>query len=140
LRGILVFGELAGADRATYARVVGGSLVMALGAAAIALSPAPGAEHRHWQEAAAREASRYGVDPSYVGARLSGDDPAARRGRTAWDWLIVAGATAVFVAVATGARAPELAFDHRWAAGLVGALLALLGLGGVALWRATRFA
>jgi len=139
LWGILVFGELAGANQTTYGLVVGGSLVMALGAAAIALSPAPGAEHRHWQEAAQREAARYGVDPSYVGARLSGDDPEARRGRTVWDWLIVAAATAVFAGVATSAQPPQLAFHHGWAAGLVLALLALLGAGGWALWRATRF-
>ena len=35
---------------------------MALGAGAIALSTAPGAEHLRWQEAARREATRYGVE------------------------------------------------------------------------------
>jgi drug/metabolite transporter (DMT)-like permease len=139
LWGILVFGELAGADPTTYARVVGGSLIMAFGAAAIALSTASGAEHRRWQEAAQREAARYGVDPAFVGARLSGDDPDARRGRTLWDWLIVGAATAVFVAFATTARAPNLAMDPGWTAVLVVALLALLGAGGMALWRTTRF-
>jgi len=139
LWGILVFGELAGADPTTYARVVGGSLIMAVGAAAIALSTASGAEHRRWQEAAQREAARYGVDPAFVGARLAGDDPDARRGRTLWDWLIVGAATAVFVAFATAARAPSLAMDPGWTAVLVVALLVLLGAGGMALWRTTRF-
>ena len=139
LWGILVFHELAGAGPTTYAQVVGGSLIMALGAGAIALATAPAAEHVHWQDAAQREAARYGVDPAYVRARLSGDDPDARRGRTLWDWLIVGAASAVFVGAATTARAPQLAFHHGWAVGLVLALLALLGVGGVALWRTTRF-
>jgi drug/metabolite transporter (DMT)-like permease len=139
LWGILVFGELAGAGHATYVQVVGGSLIMALGAGAIALATAPAAEHVRWQEAAQREAARYGIDPAYVGARLSGDDPDVRRGRTVWDWLIVAAATAVFAWVAIGAQAPQLAIHRGWAAGLVLALLALLGGGGVALWRTTRF-
>jgi len=139
LWGLLVFGELAGADRTTYVQVVGGSLVMALGAAAIALSTAREMELRHWRAAAEREAARYGVDRAYVDARLAGEDPEARRGRSVWDWLIVGTATAVFVAFAAGARAPQLTIHHGWAAGLVLALLALLGGGGWALWRTTRF-
>jgi len=139
LWGILVFGELAGADRTTFVRVVGGSVVMALGAAAIALSTARDGELRHWQATAGREAARYGVDRAYVDARLAGEDPDARRGRSVWDWLIVAAATAVFVAVAAGARAPQLAIHAGWAAGLGVALVALLGAGGWALWRTTRF-
>ena len=139
LWGILVFGELAGAEGTTYAQVVGGSLVMALGAAAIALSTARDLELRHWQASAEREAARYGVDRAYVEARLAGEDPDVRRGRTLWDWLIVGAATAVFVVFALGARAPQLAIHYGWAAGLALALLALLGAGGWALWRTTRF-
>ncbi|MDH4133073.1 MAG: EamA family transporter [Gemmatimonadota bacterium] len=139
LWGILVFGELAGGGSATYAQVVGGSLIMALGAGAIALATAPAAEHLRWQEAAQREAARYGVDPAYVGARLAGEDPDARRGRTIWDWIIVGAATAVFVVFATTARAPQLAMHHGWVAALALALLVLLGAGGAALWRTTRF-
>jgi hypothetical protein len=134
-----VFGELAGASSATYTQVVGGSILMAVGAGAIALATAPAAEHVRWQEAARREAARYGIDAAYVGARLTGDDPDARRGRTVWDWLIVAAATAVFVGVATSARSPQLAIHPGWGAGLVLALLVLLVGGGMALWRTTRF-
>ncbi|MBI2535513.1 MAG: hypothetical protein HYW06_00740, partial [Gemmatimonadetes bacterium] len=50
LWGLLVFGELGGGARITYAQVIGGSLVMALGAAAIALATAAGPEHRRWAE------------------------------------------------------------------------------------------
>src|SRR5438034_8337877 len=56
LWGILVFGELRGAAGRTYAQVVGGSLLMALGAGGIALASATGPEHRRWQDAATREA------------------------------------------------------------------------------------
>lgn len=140
LWGTLVFGELAGSSQSVYARVVGGSLVMALGAAAIAFSTAPVSEHACWQDAAQREATRYGVEPGYVAARLSGHDPDAARSRTVWDWLIVAAATAVFLGFAALAERPQLAMDHAWALGLALAMLGLLIGCGVALWRTTRFA
>lgn len=139
LWGVLVFGELAGSGHAVYAQVVGGSVVMALGAAAIALSTAPGAEHLRWQEAARREAARYGVELAYVGTRLSGRDPDAPRGRTVGDWLIVGAATTVFLGFAITARAPQLNVHHAWALGLMLAMLGLLGGCGLALWRTTRF-
>lgn len=139
LWGILVFGELAGSGRAVLVQVVGGSIVMALGAGAIALSTAPLAEHARWQDAARREAARYGVDPDYVTARLLGHDPDPARGRTVWDWLIVAAATAVFVGFAALAEAPHLTIDYTWALALTIAMLGLLAGCGSALWRATRF-
>ena len=137
--GVLVFGELAGSGAVGYTQVIGGSLVMALGALAIALSTAPAAEHRRWQEAARREADRYGLETAYVDAQLLGQDPTALRGRTVWDWVIVAAATAVFLVFALHARAPELAVRFGPALGLVAAMLALLGAGGLVLWRTTRF-
>lgn len=139
LWGILVFGELAGSGRSVYALVVGGSIVMALGAGAIALSTAPLAEHARWQEAARRDAARYGIDRESVTARLSGQDPGGYQGRTVWDWLIVAVATAVFVWFAVHAEAPQLEIDLAWALVLTLAMLGLLGGCGFALWRATRF-
>jgi drug/metabolite transporter (DMT)-like permease len=138
LWGILVFGELAGSGGAVYARVVGGSIVMALGAGAIALSTAVRAEHRRWQEAARREADRYGVEPAYVSARMSGHDPDAPRRRTVWDWLIVGAATAVFIGFAINAQAPELQIGYGWALALTVVMLGLLGRCGLALWRTTR--
>lgn len=139
LWGILVFGELAGSSRGVYALVVGGSLVMAAGAAAIALSTAPATEHARWQEAAQRDAARYQVPADYVTARLAGEDPQPARARTVLDWLIVAAATAVFVWFAVHARAPELEMQHGWVLALTLAMLALLGACGFALWRTTRF-
>jgi hypothetical protein len=138
--GIAVFGELGGGGAALRAWVIGGSLLMAAGAGAIALASAPKQEHRRWQEAGARESLRYGVDPAYVAAGMAGEGAASsRRGRSPLDWLLLAGATAVFVGAASVARVPELAFDHGWAAVLIVVLLGFLAVGGTALWRATRF-
>src|SRR2546422_292738 len=66
--GIAVFGELGGGSPALYWRVIGGSLLMAAGAGAIALASAPSREHPRWQEAGAPESARYGVDPAYAAA------------------------------------------------------------------------
>ncbi len=140
--GIAVFGELGGGSPALYWRVIGGSLLMAAGAGAIALASAPSREHRRWQEAGARESNRYGVDPAYVAAGMAGEDargPRAANRRGPLDWLLVAGATAVFVGFAAVARVPALLVDWRWAAALTLALVAFLTAGGLALWRATRF-
>ncbi|MGH7529354.1 MAG: GRP family sugar transporter, partial [Gemmatimonadales bacterium] len=139
LWGILVFGELAGGGPGLYWRVIGGSVLMAAGAGAIALASASGREHRRWQEAAARESARYGVDPAYVAARMAGEDAGAAFGRrNALDWLLVVGATAVFVGCALMARVPALDLAWGWTAALSLALLGFLTAGGVALWRATR--
>jgi hypothetical protein len=137
LWGILVFGELAGGGRGA---VIAGSLLMAAGAGAIALASAPGREHRRWQEAGARESARYGVDPSYVAARMAGDDAgAARARRSPLDWLLLLVTTAAFVGFGAVARVPALQIGWLWAAGLTLALFGFLVAGGLALWRATRF-
>jgi hypothetical protein len=137
LWGMLVFGELANGGRSA---VIAGSLLMAAGAGAIAFASAPGREYRRWQEASARESARYGVDPSYVAARMAGDDPRAARGRhTLLDWLLVLAATAVFVGSAMVAAVPALQIGWGWAAALTLAIFGMLVAGGVALWRTTRF-
>ncbi len=53
LWGIFVFGELHGRPSCTYLQVVGGSLLMMLGVAAVAFSSASGEEQARWKEAAA---------------------------------------------------------------------------------------
>lgn len=140
LWGLLVFGELAEAGPRAQLQVAGGSILMALGAAAIALSTAPAAEYSRWTEAAIRDAARYGVDPNYVAARLSGEDLEPVRRRSLLDWLVVLAATAVFVFFAATAETPELEISYGWALVLVALMLAVLAGCGVALWRATRFA
>src|SRR6058998_2374402 len=138
--GLLVFGELRGGAATTYGQVIGGSLLMALGAVAIALASATGAEHRHWREAAEREGARYGIDPAYVRAALAGESASVSPSRRSWvDWALVGGATATIVGFGMVARVPQLTLGWGWVAGLTAAMLALLAGTGWLLWRTTRF-
>jgi glucose uptake protein GlcU len=137
--GIFVFGELRGASHSTLAQVIGGSLVMALGAGVIALSSVSRSEHLRWEVAAAQEGSRYGVDPQYTRSRLAGEDASVRRRRNWIDWLVVTLATVTIIAFALAARAPQIALRWGWAATLVVVTLGMLAGAGVALWKTTRF-
>jgi hypothetical protein len=141
LWGIFVFGELHGRSSSTYLQVVGGSLLMMLGVAAIAFSSAPGEEQSRWKEAAQREGRRYGVAADYVEARMDGRQAAGESApsRTFWDRLVVAVATAIFVIFASNARVPQLSLNWVPAALLTAALLVLLFICTLALWRTTRF-
>jgi glucose uptake protein GlcU len=137
--GIFVFGELRGASHSTLAQVVGGSLVMALGAGVIALSSVSRGEHLRWEVAAAREGSRYGVDPQYTQSRLAGEDADVRRRRNWIDWLVVTVATVTIIGFALVARPPQIAIRWEWAAALVIVTLGMLAGAGIALWKTTRF-
>src|SRR3989442_2676970 len=61
--GVFVFGELKGGDPTLYWRVIGGSLLMAPGAGAIALATAPRPAHPPRQETGGRESARYRRGP-----------------------------------------------------------------------------
>jgi drug/metabolite transporter (DMT)-like permease len=141
--GILVFGELRGHGLSLYAEVIGGSLLMAAGAGAIALSSAGREEHVRWQQAAHREARRYGVATEYVQAGLAGrqsDESASKvRPRTWLDWSIVALASTVFIALALYTRAPDIGVSWPAIAGLSIILLVFLVACGSRLWKVTRF-
>ena len=141
LWGIFVFGELHGRSSSTYAQVVGGSLLMMLGVGAVAFSSASGEEQTHWKEAAQREGRRYGVAAEYVEARMDGRQAAGESAprRTVWDWLLVAAATAIFVFFASMVRVPQLSLNWLPAALLTIALLVLLFICALALYRTTRF-
>jgi hypothetical protein len=146
LWGILVFGELHGRSTSLYAEVIGGSLLMAAGAGAIAFSSVGAQEHSRWEEAAKREGKRYHVASDYIQAGLSGsganniqDRLPSRPGRTWLDYLLVIAATAIFIGLAVLARAPNLALNWPALAGLGVALFLFLLLCGLALWRITRF-
>jgi hypothetical protein len=140
LWGVLVFHELTGASRAVYARVAGGSILMALGALAISLSSATEREHSSWQDAAEREGRRYGVEGDYIRAGLDGraHQPTPTR-RTLFDWLLVAGTTGLFVVFAAMAKLPHVNASLAWAVALGVAMLVLLANCGFNLWRTTRF-
>jgi drug/metabolite transporter (DMT)-like permease len=141
LWGVLVFGELQGKAHATYLQVIGGSLLMAVGAGAIALSSANREEQTQWKEAAQRESLRYGVAADYVEARMDGRQAVSEAApkRTALDWLLVAAATAILTCFASIAHVPQFSFNRAPAAILTAALLLLFILCGLTLWRTTRF-
>jgi hypothetical protein len=140
LWGILVFGELQGGDQGLYLKVIGGSLVMALGALVIALSSVEPGEHARWKAKAAREAERYGIDSEFTRARVEGLTPGvAAPGRSWTDWTIVSAATLTLAGFGLLARTPEIAFRWESGAALLAALLVALVGCGLALWRVTRF-
>ncbi len=140
LWGVLVFGELQGGPREILVRVAMASIIMAFGAGVIAMSSVSSGEHARWREAAAREGARYGVDAEYTRARGVGREPGAAAHRRTWvDWVVVAASTAILIAFAAIARAPQIAVHWGWAAALALATLAALGGCAIALWRTTRF-
>ena len=141
LWGIFVFGELHGSSASTYMQVIGGSLLMMLGVAAIAFSSATGAEQVQWAAATQRECDRYGMDSQFVAARMQGEDASSesRSVRRPLDWIVVGVATGVFIFFATLAHAPSLPFNGLVATLLSVAITILLIICGVTLWRTTRF-
>jgi drug/metabolite transporter (DMT)-like permease len=139
LWAILVFGELRGASHSVLTQVIGGSIVMALGAGIIALSSVSRNEHLRWQDAAVREAKRYRVDTRYTRARIAGEDAGGKRRRTWIDWLVVGVASAIIIGFAIIAEAPQIAVHGGWVGVLVLATIAMLGTAGTSLWRATHF-
>lgn len=140
LWGILVFHELQGAGRAVYVQVAGGSLLMAAGAVAIALSSATEREHSSWQDAADREGRRYGVEGEYIRAGMEGRSYDAAPGRrTILDWLLIFSTTALFAVLAAVAKFPQIDIGVGWAIALAASMIALLAACGAALWRKTQF-
>ncbi len=141
LWGILVFGELNSRSSSIYLEVIGGSLLMMLGVAAIAFSSATGQEQTRWKEAATRESDRYNVAADFVEARMDGRQLAGelKPSRSALDWLLVIAATSVFAIFAAMARVPQMSLHWAPAALLTAALFLLLIICGLALWRTTRF-
>jgi drug/metabolite transporter (DMT)-like permease len=140
LWGILVFHELQGGNRAVYSQVIAGSVLMGLGALAIALSSASEREHSSWRDAAQRESQRYGVEDGYVRAGLEGREfEAGGKRRTVIDGILIAATSAVFIALAAVARVPRMDMHLTWAAALVAAMLVLLVGCGISLGRTTGF-
>ena len=139
LWAILVFGELHDLDRHVYAEVIGGSLLMAIGALAIASSYTSDLEYSSWKRAAQRETDLYRIDPEYVNSRMEGRDPITRSRRTGVDWLIVLSSTCIFGAFAAIARLPHMQIQMVWLIALTSAMVLVLLGSGLALWRVTKF-
>lgn len=141
LWGVLVFGELHGRGASAYTQVIGGSLLMMAGVGAIAFSSATGEEQRAWKVAAHRESRRYGVAVEYVDSHMDGRQAEGEitPSRSLLDWFLVAGATAIFIFFAALARVPEISLRLVPAAVLSAAILVLLIVCALSLWRTTRF-
>ncbi len=141
LWGVLVFGELHGRSPTTYLQVIGGSLLMIAGVAAIIFSSATKRESAQWRAAAQREAARYGLSPDFVEARLDGrqSPEESAPSRTLIDWILVAVASGVFIYFAWIAKVPDIGADWGPALLLAALSLVLLACCGVYLWRVTRF-
>jgi hypothetical protein len=137
--GALVFGELNGADRIHIALVVGGSLVMILGALAISTAVASAKEMSSTNEAVLRECNRYGLDYDRTIMAQAGDELGRNERKRWWDYAILLIATGIFVRIGLQAHVPPLAMDLRWAVGLGLVLILSLVAGGVCLWRRTGF-
>lgn len=140
LLGVLVFRELRGLTANIYAEVIGGSILMALGALAISTSSVSEGEYASSRRAAERETELYGIDPEYVRTRMQGLGESAGEVRRTWaDWLLIAAATLIFVGLGALARAPHMDIQTGWLGLFAVALVAVLVAGGVALWRVTKF-
>ena len=137
--GALVFGELAAADRLHLGLVVGGSLLMILGALAISTAAAGADEMGNRDAALQRECDRYGLDYNDALKAQNGDDAKGSGKRRWWDWAIVAAAVSLFVWLGADAVVPPLAMHWEWVAVLCAILLATLAAGCWALWTRTRF-
>src|SRR5713101_2140922 len=142
LWGLFVFGELHGMAAGHYARVIGGSLLMAAGAGAIALASVTQNEHTHWRKAAEREGSRYGIADEFLNAGMTGRSdisPVSAPSRSWLDWLLVATASGIFIYLASVARTPQISFNWPALVLLSVALLASLLVAALVLFRTTRF-
>ncbi len=140
LWAILVFRELHGLSPHIYVNVIGGSLLMAAGAVAIACSSTSESEYSSWKEAAHRETELYGINPEYVRTRMEGRDVNSKGVRRTWvDWLLVAAATFIFFALGRMARVPHMEIQMEWLVALSLAMLLVLLAAGLALWRVTKF-
>jgi hypothetical protein len=141
LWGTLVFGELHGRGHSLYALVIGGSLLMMAGVAAISFCSATSSEQTCWKQAAHRESQRYNVASEYVEARMDGrQSPSeSKPSRTAVDWILVIAVTSIFVFFAFTARLPQISITWLPALLLSAATLTLLLICGATLHHTTRF-
>jgi drug/metabolite transporter (DMT)-like permease len=140
--GALVFGEFIHFNRSTQVVIFSASALMILGALAISTAAAPPGERASCIRTITRECTRYSMDLEETIAAQSGEEPASSYGhrRRWWDYVILAGALAVFVRFAVYARRPPLAINYGYATMLIAVMMLFLVAGGWALWKHTRFA
>jgi drug/metabolite transporter (DMT)-like permease len=137
--GALVFGELAHADQGHRLLVLGGSLLMILGALSISTAVASEREKHSGDKALVRECNRYGLAYDRVRAAQEGEEFDRQEGRKWWDYLIVAAALAIFVVLGSNASVPQMDMNAAWIVALVVVLAVSVTVTGWTLWKRTRF-
>jgi drug/metabolite transporter (DMT)-like permease len=139
LWGAVAFGEFRGWGHSAVAGAVYGSILMAVGMAAISFSVAGESEHRKWRQAADREQRRYGIDPQFVLSAMEGK-PSQKTSSKRWlDVLLIILATAAFVWTASISRWPSITLNWPAVYVLIALGLVLLATTAVALWKLTKF-
>ena len=137
--GALVFGELAHADGTQKLLVLGGSVLMILGALSICTAVASERERSATERAVLRECNRYGLEQHRILAAQNGEEFNRPDERRWWDYLIVACAVTIFIVLGVNATAPKIDMDARWIVLLVIVLAGSIAGSGWALWKRTRF-
>ena len=138
--GALVFGELAGADRTHILLVIGGSVIMILGALAISTAVASAKENSSTNEAVLRECLKYGLDYNKTILAQAGDEFGGKEEkRRWWDYAIILTATAVFIWLGVHATVPPLTMNMKWIAIMGVILVVSLAAGTWSLWKRTKF-
>jgi drug/metabolite transporter (DMT)-like permease len=140
--GVLVFGELAGSHGSVRLMALGASALTILGAILIAGATVSEREAASSVHAIRRECDRYGLDMDVTLRTQEGfdEDSTTPRRRPWFDFLILAGAVAVFAWFARFVRVPRVPMNVPWSLVLAAILFgALLGAGWL-LWKKTRFA
>jgi glucose uptake protein GlcU len=138
--GALVFGELSLVPFTQKLLVVGGSVVMILGALSISSALAEEGEQSSMEKALVEECERYDMDYHRVLAEYRGSDSGNNQERRGWwDYLIVAFAAGIFVWLGRNAAIPSIAVNAHWLAILAIIMLITLGACCWALWKMTKF-
>ena len=139
--GALVFDEMAGLSGTGKLLIMTGSGIMIAGAIAISMADPGDSELVNWKGAMDRECDRYSLDTEQVTAVVAGDDPHAGKPhqRRWWEIVVMCSAVGVFVWLALGTRAQQIAISLPWTLVLVAGTIVPLGAVGTLLWRRTRF-
>jgi glucose uptake protein GlcU len=138
--GALVFGELTHVPMTQKLFVVGGSVVMILGAMSISSAVAGESEHASMDAVLVKECKRYNMDYDRVLAECRGWDSGNNQERRGWwDYLIVAFAAGIFAWLGRNAAIPPIAINSYWLVILAIILLITLGACSWALWKMTKF-
>jgi glucose uptake protein GlcU len=139
LWGAVAFGEFRNWQHVAITGAVFGSILMAIGMAAISFSVASKAEYDQWREAANREQSKYGIDPRFVWSAMDGSAFHASPRKRWLDGVLVSVAAALFLWTGISAHWPSMNLEWRVAGVLLAAGLILLVAAVTSLWRLTRF-